>query len=524
MQCLVLLVAVLGVCSASVDDHLPYNAVLFAGTHNSAINLGAHTVGRPSGALGGNYPSEANSAYQYIVMDQRLSVRDQLDQGIRVIDLEVAAITGTTWDCNSSQVTDQHCSEVVHMSGRCFTDCPFLISHGSVQQSVGELMGYTYPETVFSSIAEWIKQPKNAAEIVTILMMATHGNPQPTTAAVLDRMNATGLLPHIWNPTEGFSRFPTLGEMRGAGKTVMIATGYGWGWGPSFVGSSTDSTGIKGAGDTMEGWDSITFDQLAPDRARLSGEPNFNGSVMVIEVLPPLPCIALAATHSAATHSTALAATHFAALVATHSAALVATHSAALVATHSALAATHSAATHSAALVATHSALAATHSAATHSAALVATLLHWWLLILHWQLLTLLHWWLLILHWQLLTLLLLTLLHWQNLSSRRGRSASSVKYWPLPNELDDFPFQAGGNPAQAVLAANYTHVRALETQWAALLKPYRVQSNWLLVDFFNTSTPVRGTPSRTLLPNEDDGLVRAVRDINIERRKKLLDS
>jgi len=375
-----------------VDDQLPYNAVLFAGTHNSAINLGAHTVGRPSGARGGNYPSEAHSAYQYIVMDQRLSIRDQLDQGIRVIDLEVAAITGTTWDCNSSQ-TDQLCNEVVHLSGRCFTDCPFLISHGSVQQSVGELMGYTYPETVFTSIAEWVKQPQNAEEIITILMIATHGNPQPTTAAVLDRMNATGLLPHVWNPTEQFTHFPTLGEMRSAGRTVMIATGYGWGWGPSFVGSSTDSTGIEGAGDTMEGWDSITFDQLAPDRARLRGDPSFNGSVMVIE----------------------------------------------------------------------------------------------------------------------------------NLSSRRGRSASSAKYWPLPNELADFPFQAGGNPAQAVLAANYTHVLALETEWAALLKPFGVQPNWVLVDFFNTSTPVRGAPSRTLLPNEDDGLVRAVRDINIERRKKLLD-
>ena len=62
------------------DDNLPFNQVLFAGTHNSAINLGRQTVGRPAGAMEGRWPSAAASAYQYPVMDQRLSVRDQLEQ------------------------------------------------------------------------------------------------------------------------------------------------------------------------------------------------------------------------------------------------------------------------------------------------------------------------------------------------------------------------------------------------------------------------------------------------------------
>ena len=39
------------------------------------------------------------SAYQYLVMDQRLSVLDHLMQGIRVIDLKVAAMAGIKYVC-----------------------------------------------------------------------------------------------------------------------------------------------------------------------------------------------------------------------------------------------------------------------------------------------------------------------------------------------------------------------------------------------------------------------------------------
>ena len=42
------------------DDGMRYNEVLFAGTHNSAINLGSGTLLRPSDAIGGDYPSEVS--------------------------------------------------------------------------------------------------------------------------------------------------------------------------------------------------------------------------------------------------------------------------------------------------------------------------------------------------------------------------------------------------------------------------------------------------------------------------------
>ena len=50
--------------SRHLYDELVYNEVLFAGTHNSAINLGASTVLRPAEAVGGKWPSEAHPAYQ----------------------------------------------------------------------------------------------------------------------------------------------------------------------------------------------------------------------------------------------------------------------------------------------------------------------------------------------------------------------------------------------------------------------------------------------------------------------------
>merc|ERR1719272_1088933 len=84
------------------DDDIPYDKLLFAGTHNSAVNLGARTLLRPKDAVGGHYPSEAHSDYQYGVMDQRLSVRDQLEQGVRVLDFEVASLDGTGWQCESN--------------------------------------------------------------------------------------------------------------------------------------------------------------------------------------------------------------------------------------------------------------------------------------------------------------------------------------------------------------------------------------------------------------------------------------
>ena len=77
----------------------------------------------------------------------------------------------------------------------------------------------------------------------------------------------------------------------------------------------------------------------------------------------------------------------------------------------------------------------------------------------------------------------------ENLSSRRGRADDSAKYWPLPNELADAPFQAGGNPAQAALAADYGHVVALEAAWAALLAPHGLLPGAVLVDFCESGNP-----------------------------------
>lgn len=117
---------------------------------------------------------------------------------------------------------------------------------------------------------------------------------------------------------------------------------------------------------------------------------------------------------------------------------------------------------------------------------------------------------------------------------RRRRSlppSRPHRYWPLPNKRADFPYQAGGNPAQAALAAEYAHVRALEARWAELLNGTSSSAdasgdassrvpvpNWILVDFFNTTTPEPDVPSRTLLPNPSEGLIAAVRDVNLERR------
>lgn len=313
---------------------------------------------------------------------------------MRVLDFEVAALP-SSWRCDDGHTNSSDtCVEHVRVSGRCFSGCPFIVSHGTVQQSIGLVQGYTFPEALFAAVADFVAERPN--EIITLLLLASHGNAAPSKADVVARMNASGLLSSVWNadPQEAFTRYPTLGEMRSARRTVLISSAYGYGWGPTIASSHVNATGVAGADGRcasgtpcLEGWDAITFAQLAPDHAVLSTHPPRGNTLFVLE----------------------------------------------------------------------------------------------------------------------------------NLSSRRGRSNASAAYWPLPNELIDLPFQAGGNPAQASLAAEYEHVCALERRWDALLRPYGARVNVLLVDFFNTTTPT-GRPSRTLLPNPDDGLVRAVRDINAQRR------
>jgi hypothetical protein len=342
-------------------------------------------------------------------MDQRLSVRDQLEQGIRVIDLELASLIGSKYACPPPQGASSTCTAaegkcVYKRTGvfsHCLDCCPFIVSHGTPEQAVGDMLGYTFPETVFRSIAEF--SAENPEEVITLYLIRTHGNAAPPLADLLGRLNSTGLLPLVWNGESPgkpwLGSFPTQGAMRSAGKPVMVLSSgmSGWSNTPVMAGSHCNSSDMEDPGETcaggtpcMEGWDAVSPFQLDPARAVLgSASPGWDVNR--------------------------------------------------------------------------------------------------------------------------------TLFFIENLSSRRGRADHSAKYWPLPNELHDAPFQAGGNPAQGAAAAVYSHIVGLEKAWAVLLKPLGMMPNVILVDFFNTTTPTLGEPSRTLLPNPADGLVKAVHDINAQR-------
>ena len=387
----------------SIDD-VPYNMLLHPGTHNSAVNLGRKTLFRTARAEEGQWHSRAHRSYQYPVMNQRLSVKDQLMQGIRVLDLEVAMVggngTGKNWECKedgrkgtSVGNGEEECTLNVSLQGRCFSDCPFLITHGTIDEAVEAELGYTFPESIFRDVADFVAERSDA--IVTLLLFATHGNSMPHLSEVERRLKSTGLLKFVWNfdRTKAFGRYPTVGEMRASGRTVML--GAGWP-GPQIASSHVSVPASGSTPETcadeepcLEGWDAVTFEQLAPERAILSkNPPTRNDSTRIFTI--------------------------------------------------------------------------------------------------------------------------------ENLSSRRGRADNSTKYWPLPNEIADAPYQAGGNPAQAMNAAEYDHIVALVDRWDDLLEPFGSRPGYILVDFFNTSTP-DGSPSRTLLPNEREGLIRAVEDVNARR-------
>ena len=56
-------------------------------------------------------------------------------------------------------------------------------------------MGFSFPETIFSSIAEWVAS--NPEEIVTLFLITTHGNGATSPDAIRSRLNSTNLLSKV---------------------------------------------------------------------------------------------------------------------------------------------------------------------------------------------------------------------------------------------------------------------------------------------------------------------------------------
>ena len=97
-------------------------------------------------------------------------------------------------------------------------------------------------------------------------------------------MESAGLLAHVFNPDPSAAftaaSYPTLGAMRAAGKTVLVASSGSLGWGPGVAGSYADAHDVEGADHTcadargasvtcVEGWDAVTASLLDPSRAVL---------------------------------------------------------------------------------------------------------------------------------------------------------------------------------------------------------------------------------------------------------------
>ena len=406
-----------GLCTLN-DDSMLYNETLFLGTHNSAINLGPHTPFRPASAETGKYISSAHQSYGYQVMDQRLSVLDQLEQGIRFLDFEVAQLKND-WICSKETYkTTSTCTEHITLKGRCFSNCPFIVSHGTVEESIGAGFGYTFPNPLFTTIATFVK--KNPNEIITILLLATHGNSFPNETSLAERLKSTGLLPHIYNfDTNGIqfdlnNTYPTLGEMRAANKTIMVISGsnhHRLNYSPSFAIAYANASGLqhkKQDADTcidaitkmpiqcLEYWDSITKTNLLPENIVLDQSYSDTDRLFMVPML----------------------------------------------------------------------------------------------------------------------------------SSRRGRSNTDLSYTNLPNLLKDFPYMAGGNPQQANAVNDASTMVTLVNRWDELfaLSKMNKMTSFLLVDFFNTTTPDPTKSSRTLLPQRltsmNESLVNGVCEINRKRTEK----
>lgn len=219
-------------------------------------------------------------------------VWDQLEQGVRVLDLEITAVDpryacpvagGPDAACNATAPRCRLHRGAGPLGGSCLACCPFVVSHGTDFESIFLRLGFTFLETLLEQVRAWTEaHPREVVSLLGLLNVHDGSGGAVRVEDVMQRLGTAGLLPRVWNhdasrPFDG-AAFPTLGAMRAAGRTVMLL-GFGADFAPQIEVGCFNASGLMadGSGDgacvggtpCVEGWDTVTFEQLAPARAIL---------------------------------------------------------------------------------------------------------------------------------------------------------------------------------------------------------------------------------------------------------------
>jgi hypothetical protein len=130
----------------------------FPGTHNSAINLSPKLSNMPKDTeLSRKHPSVAQQPFYYAVLNQRISVFDQLQQGVRYFSFETVIIPDEN-KCPINDADTASCTCKYDSVNYCFKCCNMLVTHGNFHEAYNLNLGYTFLHDLFIEIRNWIEK------------------------------------------------------------------------------------------------------------------------------------------------------------------------------------------------------------------------------------------------------------------------------------------------------------------------------------------------------------------------------
>ena len=170
-----------------------YHKILFPGTHNSYSNL---------------YNPSLPPAYPYKneILNQQWSITDQLNQGIRVLDIELNSI-----------FSPKKCPKK--------DNCTFLVCHGTAKEAIEFHLGYSYLEDILLEIKKWMEnQPSEYFEPITIILNKQDSNIK--TREILKIFNKTSMNKYVYlydtEITKNFTKWPFISQMKKKKKPIMV--------------------------------------------------------------------------------------------------------------------------------------------------------------------------------------------------------------------------------------------------------------------------------------------------------------
>jgi hypothetical protein len=183
--------------SYNIPENTTYNKIIFPGTHNSYSNLYNPTL-------------PPVPSYKKFILNQQWSIKDQLNKGIRVLDIELNSIFPPTKCPNSPKQKNKNCT--------------FIVSHGTAQEAIELKLGYSFLDDIFLEIKEWISSPSASFSPLTLIL-----NKQDThikNKDILDIFHKTNLSSYVYlydtEITPDFKDWPTIRDMKKQKKPLMV--------------------------------------------------------------------------------------------------------------------------------------------------------------------------------------------------------------------------------------------------------------------------------------------------------------